>query len=62
MSEICCCCCFHGDAPKPFNMVGEVGGGGEVEPLELAVLDKELQLADKLCEQLIESVSEVDRA
>lgn len=43
-------------------MVGEVGGGGEVEPLELAVLDKELQLADKLCEQLIESVSEVDRA
>jgi hypothetical protein len=31
-----------------------VGGGGEHEPFEL-ILDKELQLADKLDEQLIVS-------
>lgn len=53
---------FHGDIPvaTPLKELGEVGGGGEVEPLELK-LERELQLADRLLEQLIERASEVDR-
>ena len=52
---------FQGDTPipTPIKALGE-GGGGEVEPFEL-MLDKELQLVDRLLEQLIERTSDVDR-
>ena len=44
-----------------FTDLGELGGGGEHEPLEL-MLDRELQLADRLLdEQLIDRASDVDR-
>jgi len=44
-----------------FTDLGEVGGGGEQEPLEL-MLDSELQLVDRLLdEQLIDRASDVDR-